>query len=310
MLIHLVKSLPFTILLFCLVGIGGVVAQSPGDDGWMRIMTDDGEFSVEVPSTHRLFFNPDGFQVSRSNHDLVLKNMWMLSSVKDGALISFEVYDGSKRAVDALYDQDAFAKDGRTVTELKNSGVKIKQVVNKTDRYYSIRQFFSTKKHVYVLTAAHRTGEAANMRRFLDSVRIALENTAAASDGSVKRFSDLKVTDVKVEFDAPPTADAAKANQITRPAPDPTVKPHVMIRATRPSYIAAARKAGVEGGLLLRLHLAEDGSVPKLTVRRSLPSGLLRQALFAALRTKFLPREKDGVPVAAAITLEFTFDIY
>jgi hypothetical protein len=53
-----------------------------------------------------------------------------------------------------------------------------------------------------------------------------------------------------------------------------------------------------------------NGSIPDITVLKTLPEGLLRQAVFAALRTKFIPKEKDGLPIATKSTFEFGFHIY
>jgi len=300
-----------SLLVLLAVSCFATLGQTPAADGWMRVQSNDGEFSVEVPAKHRVFYNPDGFQISKNSNDVLLKNMWMLSAVTEGTLISFEVYDADKRAMDALYDYDAFAKHGRKVSESKGPGVKIKQIVNRNDKYYSIRQFFSTKKHVYVLTTANRTGEVPPMRRFLDSVRITDTDSSTATDKNATRFSQLNATDIEVEFLEAGAVPTRKAVSDPKPVPpDPTVKPFVLIRGVRPSYVDAARASGTQGKVQLKLRLADDGFIPKLTVTRSLPDGLLRQAIFASIRTKFLPKEKNGVPVTVIVTMEFGFTIF
>ena len=300
-----------SLLLLLAASCFATLGQTPAADGWMRVQSNDGEFSVEVPVKHRVFYNPDGFQISKNNNDMLLKNMWMLSAVTESTLISFEVYDADKRAMEALYDDDAFEKEGRKVSESKGPGLKMKEVVNRTDKYYSIRRFFSTKNHVYVLTTANRTGEVPPMRRFLDSVRIAETGSLAVADKSATRFSQLNATDIEVEYlDAAPVP-RKKAVSNAKPAPpDPTVKPFVMVRGVRPSYVDAARARDTQGRVQLKLRLADDGFIPKLTVTSSLPNGLLRQAIFASIRTKFLPKEKDGIPVMVIVTMEFSFSIF
>lgn len=66
----------------------------------------------------------------------------------------------------------------------------------------------------------------------------------------------------------------------------------------------------VTGTIRVRLTFAKDGFVSKIVVLKSLPEGLLRQSLFAALRIKFLPKMKDGSPETVIKMVEYKFDIY
>src|SRR5262249_50045715 len=103
--------------------------------------------------------------------------------------------------------------------------------------------------------------------------------------------------------------DNGKPSQLTVPAVDPT-KPLVVVRKSIASYDPLARSQNVSGVVRLRLKLSENGSISEIVVLQSLPGGLLRQAVYAAVRTKFLPREKDGKPVASVVTFEWEFKIY
>lgn len=284
-------------------------ARSPKDD-WVRIQTDDGEFSIEVPKANRFFYNPDGFAIGNYGNDVWLKNMYLLSAVTGGSLISFEVYDAKKGILDQLYDADTFAKDGRQVSEKKIGDIKVREVINTTDKYYSVRWFFGTRKHVCVLTAASRNGETDLMRRFFDSLKVQTD-AAASTDPNATRFSAMKTTDVEVESGTPETPAPTGS---TNPVKDPNVKPFVLIRAARASYVDAARDRRVSGSTRLRLYVGEDGFISKVAIMNTLPvgvrqQGLLRQALFAALRAKVLPKEKDGMPIPTTVTMEFSFRI-
>jgi len=275
-------------------------------DGWICVQSDDGEFSIEVPRNHRFFFNADGFEVSQGEVGLPLKNMYMLTGFTDETLVSFEVYDAGKGAIQALYEHDALDKQGRKTSDIKVGELKIKQVVNITDKYYSIRWFFSSKKHGYILTTASRSGEIQPMRRFLDSLVISTD--ASTSPPNATYFSSLKKTDINVAFDD--GTNPAPAKSSPQKTPDPDIKPYVMIRAPRASYVQAARDSRVTGTISLKLELGADGFVPKLTVKNYLPQGLLRQTMFAALRAKFIPKEKDGVPISTSVRMEYGFNIY
>ena len=293
------------ILMMVALGVQFSPAQTNSDD-WMRVQSDDGEFSIEVPANNRFFFNADGFEVSQDQVGLQLKNMYMLNAFAEEALVSFEVYDCNKGAIQALFEHDALDKQGRKVNEIKVGELKIKQVINTTDKYYSIRWFFNTKKHGYILTTASRTGEVPAMRRFLDS--LVMSTDAASSTQNSAVFSSLKKTDIRVELDDDAKPSPAKGSPPK--TPDPNIKPYVMIRAPRASYVQAARDNRVTGTISLKLELGTDGFVPKLTVKRSLPQGLLRQTMFAALRAKFISKEKDGSPIVTFVTMEYGFDIY
>jgi hypothetical protein len=276
-------------------------------DEWIRVQSDDGEISFEVPKQHRLFFDSKGFFVSRDfNNDLPLKNMYLLSGFFDDTLISFEMYDAGKAAMEILYDQDAFAKNGRKTNDVKFGEIKIKQIINDTDKYYSIRQFFCTKKRVYIFTTASRGGETPAMRRFLDSKSIAVPTDKPTNSATL--LSSFKKTNINVEFEEDQNVSVPKS--ATKLDSEPNVKPRVIVRAVRPSFVGAARKNNTVGTIRLKLQLAEDGFIPTVIVKRSLPDGLLRQSIFAAIRTKFLPKEKDGKPVSTTSTLEFGFDIF
>jgi hypothetical protein len=290
------------------IGLFFHAANAQVNNDWMRVQSNDGEFSIEVPKSHRFFCNAEGFQISKNDSDLPLKDMCMMNAVIDGTLVSFEIYEAGKNAMDALCDHDAFAKEGRKVSELKTGEIKIKQVVNVTDKYFSIRQFFRTRKHVCILTAANRNGEVPAMRRFLDSLVIA-DNLVSNPNSDAAKFSELKVTDIGIEFDDD-ADDHPSKQKLPKPAPDPDVKPFVIVRAARASYVDTARDQRVTGSVRLKMKFAEDGFIPTITVRRTLPQGLLRQAIFAALRVKFLPKEKNGIPISTTVTMEYGFNIH
>jgi hypothetical protein len=291
-------------ILFC-VAVG--LAQTNGD--WIRVQSNHGELSIEVPTSHRVFFNARGFSVlGNARDDLPLKNIYLLSAYVDGTLISVELYDGSKAAKDELYEHDAFAKNGRSVREFKRGQIKIREIINRTDKYYSIRQFFSTATHVCILTTASRSGETKNMRRFLDSLAFESDSNSLNA-ATATTFSSLKTTEAPIEFDKSPIAVGDLGATNLTPD-DPSVKPFVVIRIPRAPYVSLARDSGVQGTIRLKLELGPDGFISKVIVQRSLPAGLLRQSLFSALRAKLLPKEKDGIPIVANVTIEFGFNIY
>ena len=137
---------------------------------WIRVSSDDHEFSVEVPSKYNFFYDSDGFEVGKDSYNYELKNVYMFNAFYHGTLISFESFDGDKAAFKALYDDDAYDDDGRKTSEKTIGKFKIKEVRNTTKDHFAVRQFIKTDKRIYVLTAATRNGDSPELHRFLDSL--------------------------------------------------------------------------------------------------------------------------------------------
>jgi hypothetical protein len=52
------------------------------------------------------------------------------------------------------------------------------------------------------------------------------------------------------------------------------------------------------------------GAVEKISVVDELPDGLTEQAVKAARMMRFLPEEKDNIPVSTTKIIEYSFMIY
>ena len=168
------------------------------------------------------------------------------------------------------------------------------------------------------MTAGSRTGETAEIRRFLDSL-IFIPNTIQSNGVNVKNFSSLPITEPQVEM---ALEKEKKKNQnktvspISTPPPTSPItendksKNLIVLRKPIPSYTDFARMNGVKGTFVLKTTFSQIGSISNIKVLRMLPGGLLRQVIFAALRIKFLPSEKDGKPETIVKTVEYSFDIY
>lgn len=306
-------SRSFAVSCILLVAAVWAYSQTRQNDGWMLIVSDDGEFSVEVPSKHRFFFDERGFSLSDGGRDLPLTKMEMLKTFVDGTLVSIERYHASKSALSRLYETDkarsGLISDG---SETRSTGAKFRQVISKTDQFYAVRQYFYTKDHAYVLTTASRDGETAIMRRFLDSITVLTKPpTAVPTDAAVlsqlspSKIEVLDLTGQPAVRPQPPTGDLL---QIKKPGPND--KPSIIVGKPLAAFTDAARAARITGKVVIRLQFDEDGFIPKVAFLRSLPGGLARQTLLTALRIKFLPALKDGLPVSTSKSIEYSFDIY
>jgi TonB family protein len=93
------------------------------------------------------------------------------------------------------------------------------------------------------------------------------------------------------------------------PAPNCIPVPHV-ISSPQPAYSEEARKAKIEGSVVLVLIVDEKGNPTNLRVINSLGMGLDEKAIEAVRGWKFEPAlGKDGKPVAAKIAVEVSFHL-
>ncbi len=78
----------------------------------------------------------------------------------------------------------------------------------------------------------------------------------------------------------------------------------------RASYTDAARQAGIQGKVVLRVTLQADGSVGSISAVSGLPNGLTERAIAAARSIRFEPAKRNGVPYSVTRTIEYSFTIY
>jgi len=85
----------------------------------------------------------------------------------------------------------------------------------------------------------------------------------------------------------------------------------VVVTSVKPEYTEDAKRARIEGIVLLDSVVRQDGTVGEVSVVRSLDStfGLDRQATDAMKGWRFKPGMKDGKPVAVRVQIEMTFTL-
>lgn len=274
-------------------------------DEWMRVQSDDGEFSIEVPAVHTYFSDNDGFAVSAGNGaDIQLRNMRMLNAISEGTVVSFEIYEANKGALEKIFESDKGRKNVLSVNKIKGNDYVVREIEYESDEASWARRYFSSKKHIYVLTAGSRTSSSEGIKRFFDSLVFKPNANDKAISGIP--LSSLRRLNIAVE-----TQDKNENKSVRKPSKlDSNMQGIVLLARPYASYITPARANLVTGNVRLKVMLAKDGSIPKITIVETLPDALLRQAIFAALRIKFLPKLKDGQPEDSIVTLEYNFRIY
>ncbi|MCA1624562.1 MAG: energy transducer TonB [Acidobacteria bacterium] len=307
----------FILTLFGIVLFSTLINAQNQTADWIRVQSDNGEFSIEVPAEYGFFADKDGFSVSFNSGTYFLQQMKMLNAFREKTLISVESYRANKSALDIIRERDNFRKEGES-SEIKRGDFRIKQIVMRNNGVYSVRQYFNSKNYVYILTAASRNSETPTLRRFLDSLIFKFTdsktNQATPSEPQVKTvlISALKLTAIEIDTNLKPLP---KPDNSAKDLAVPTTKvensqPVVILYKPPPSFTEAARMTREQGVIRLRLDFSRDGYISKIAILNSLKEGLLRQGVFAALRIKFLPQEKDGEPQTVTKVVEYSFDIY
>lgn len=98
------------------------------------------------------------------------------------------------------------------------------------------------------------------------------------------------------------------------PGHDPTtvdgdVRAPVKVHTPPPQYTEAARKARVQGVVILQAIVDREGNVRNVEALRGLPEGLDDQAIEAVCRWKFRPATLDGKPVDVYYNLTVNFTL-
>ena len=101
-----------------------------------------------------------------------------------------------------------------------------------------------------------------------------------------------------------PTDGVTKMSAFSRDATRPTVLSRI-----EPVYSEAARKANLQGKVLLSAIVRKDGSLEVLNVVRGLGLGLDENAIKALKKWRFRPGMRDGKPVDVALNIEVSFSL-
>jgi TonB family protein len=90
----------------------------------------------------------------------------------------------------------------------------------------------------------------------------------------------------------------------------PGIRPPRATSIVDPKYTDAARKAKINGSVIVAVAINEEGGVDDVKIVRSLGYGLDQNAMAAARQGKFTPATKDGKPVPVQLNMEMTFKLY
>lgn len=89
--------------------------------------------------------------------------------------------------------------------------------------------------------------------------------------------------------------------------PAPQTKPPRIIKKVDPQYTEEARRARVQGSVMLKAELDENSRLIGIHVLRGLGYGLDEKAIDCARQWQFEPAMRDGAPIRTRVQLEINF---
>ena len=87
------------------------------------------------------------------------------------------------------------------------------------------------------------------------------------------------------------------------------VTPPLVLQRVEPQYSEEARKARIQGTVVLEAIIRKDGSVDVMRIVKSLGYGLEENAIHALKQWRFKPGMRNGVPVDVALNIEVNFNL-
>jgi protein TonB len=129
-------------------------------------------------------------------------------------------------------------------------------------------------------------------------------NEASRKPSAASAASRTDSTGSEVALLAPPSA-AAAGGALAPEGPRVTA---ASLANIRPRYPESARRAGIEGRVVLRVTVTAGGSSEAVVVEQSSGHALLdRSALAAVRRWRFLPARRGGIVVSSEIAIPILF---
>lgn len=89
----------------------------------------------------------------------------------------------------------------------------------------------------------------------------------------------------------------------------PYDEPPVVIGSISPVYPEFAKRAKVQGTVVLEVEVLKDGSIRDIHVKRSVPGGLDEAAMEAVRKVRFQPAKSSGQPVDVLLIIPVEFKI-
>jgi hypothetical protein len=298
-------------------------APKNGQVRWTTVISNSGEFAIDLPEDFRYFYDRIGFVLDPpGGGHLPFGEMQLLNAAAENTVMSVEIYQvpGGARYMRKLIEQD---KPKGIRAETKVTGLEVQTfTLDKMENYrakvevpiFFVAQYIADKDHVYKIVAANRGSKAsATAERFLGSFRLGTAAAAPVTEGQ-KAVSLAKLTPVTIDdiaFDDRKNNDPIddkedSPEEVGVPAADRML----LISQPTPTFTPSAIQFKSDGTINFRAVFDKNGGISRVYFRSMLKGGLSSGAFFALMRCKFLPQEKDGKLTAVTRPAHYTFTLY
>ena len=176
-----------------------------------------------------------------------------------------------------------------TETNFKQNTVTVNKVTANSKTYWLINDY--ENKRWFELWIIGGNEEKEEVKNFIKSIAFG-KNAQGIEIGD---GADRAYGDEIVKTDGPKNDET---NGVTI-----TIKP-------QPRYTDAARKAGIQGSVQLKIVFLANGGIGSVTPISELKFGLTEEAIRAAQRIVFIPAKKNGVTFSVSKTVVYSFSIY
>jgi protein TonB len=128
-----------------------------------------------------------------------------------------------------------------------------------------------------------------------------------------KTIRELTITNLAPSAPSPSTLPASQPGASSwegeKPVSEEPLSPAVLISRVDPEYPEQARRAGVEGTVILDATISEAGQVTEIAVERGLPLGVSEAAVSAVRRWKYEPARGRNGPMASHKAIRIVFSL-
>jgi len=124
-------------------------------------------------------------------------------------------------------------------------------------------------------------------------------------DGQPVPVTLVVTVNFRLETDGPQSTTEWQGRPVHRTSPG--TEPPTVLSRTPPTYPEEARRAGVQGVVVLECIVDEEGRVVSAQVLRGQPMGLSEAAVDSVLQWRYEPVLKDGQAVVAAVVVTVNF---
>lgn len=279
---------------------------------WIRVASDNGEFSIELPDSGRYFYDKDGFYFNDPmSGAFTFKEMQMLNAALDKTYMSVEIYrmPNAKGYLERISNWGGLAftkiKTGEKdfVARKAEFDRSYEPVRKRTENLNFEVRYIASKTHFYIITVWNRGKNTPAAERLLASIKLGAENAPDAKSVRISAIEPVTLAQIGGQLSKDEIKALPEGSKFENGAPGQLY----ILQTPWSGFNFANVNSRAKGVVRLKVTYSKEGRIDKIALVSGLPGGLNRLAFFAVLRSKFLPAEKDGEPVTVEKVINYDY---